>query len=197
MIHSKIFKKWWLCFVLLLFCIVCLFISRFSSEKLDDIDLKQPRVRFSTTSENMDKTTTIFSLENKSFELLQQRISRRGTSARNFLVSGIFLIERAGTYFFSLNANRAARLIIDGEDVSRSNIFEKELNQIVPLYLQNGVHPFSLHYTPSTQGAYLQLLWKYNIGGDFQHIPSDVVFSSLAPSRWAKIIKNPAKPSFG
>ena len=175
-------KKWGLGFGLLLFCVFCLIVSRFYSKKLDGIDLQRPDVLFSTTSENLDKTTTIFGLEDKSFERLQKRISRRGTSAQNFRVSGILLIDQTGTYFFSLNANRAARLMIEGQDINRSSIFEKELNQVIPLHMLKGVHTFSLHFTPSSQGAYLQLLWKHSLGGEFHPIPSDVVFSPNAES---------------
>lgn len=180
--HLVSLKKWGLGFGLLLICVFCLTVSRFYSKKLNAIDLQRSAVLFSTTSENLDKTTTIFGLENKSFERLQKRISKRGPSVQNFLFSGIFLIDQTGTYFFSLNANRAARLKIDGQDLSRSSIFEKEMNRVIPLHLVKGVHSFSLHFTPSTQGAFLQLLWKHNLGGEFHYIPSEMVFSPNAKS---------------
>ena len=180
MSQSLSLKKWSLGFGLLVVCIFFLFLSRFYSKRLDSIVLQRPAVLFSTTSDNLDKTTTIFGLENKAFEGLQKRIKRRGPSAQNFLVSGIFLIDQTGTYFFSLNANRASRFTIDGQDISHSSVFEKELNQIVPLHLVNGIHVFSLQFTPSSQGAYLQLLWKRSLGGEFQPIPSDIVFSPSA-----------------
>lgn len=182
MSHLLSLKKWSLGFGLLFFCVFCLTVSRFYTKMLDGIDLQRPTVLFSTTTENLDKTTTIFGLENKSFERLQKRIGKRGPSAQNFRVSGILLIDQTGTYFFSLNANRAARLTIDGQDISRSSIFEKELNQVVPLQLLKGVHSFSLYFTPSSQGAYLQLLWKHSLGGEFHSIPSDIIFSPKAES---------------
>ncbi|MCJ7582790.1 MAG: acyltransferase [Candidatus Aminicenantes bacterium] len=167
-------------FAFLLFCFFCLKVNHFYSKKLNDIELQRPTVRFSTTSDNLDKATTMFGLEDSSFERLQKGIRKRGPSAQNFLVSGIILIEQTSTYFFSLNANKAARLTIDGQDISRSSVFEKELNQIVPLYMQKGAHFFTLHYTPSSQGAYLQLLWKQSIDQDFHLIPSDMIFSPKA-----------------
>lgn len=180
--HLISLKKWSLGFGLLFFCIFCLTVSRFYTKKLVEIDLQRLTVHFSTTSENLERTTTIFGLENKSFERLQKRISKRGPPARNIQISGLFLIDQIGTYFFSLNANRAARLTIDGQDINRSSIFEKELNQVFPLHLLKGIHSFSLHFTPSSQGAYLQLLWKHSLGDEFHPIPSDIIFSPNAES---------------
>ncbi len=120
--HLKSVKKLLFGFGFLFFCVFCLTVSHFYTKKLIEIDLQRPAVLFSTTSEKMDKTTSIFGLENKSFERLQKRINKRGTPARNILVSGLLLIDQTGTYFFSLNANRAARLTIDGQDICRSSI---------------------------------------------------------------------------
>lgn len=66
---------------------------------------------------------------------------------------------------------------MDGNEISRSSIFEKESNRIVPLFLERGIHTFRIQFTPSTQGAFLHLLWKRGIQRDFQKIPSDVVFA--------------------
>ena len=174
---DSIRKKWFVEILFLMFILFGLIIGFRQEKKLKSFPIQRSQVIFSTVEEEQTHSTSVLGLENRAFETLLKRINKRGLVPKNLWISGIILIEEPATYFFSLNANRSAFLSMDGNEISRSSIFEKELNRIVPLFLERGIHTFRIQFTPSTQGAYLHLLWKRGIQRDFQNIPSDVVFA--------------------
>ena len=163
--------------LLLFFLGLGIFSAVLIQKKIKNFDVLRLRVDLITASERQPKQTAVDGLRNRAFENLIRRIRRRDLSVESLDVSGILFIEREGEFSFFLNANSSARLTLDGQEITRSSVFERELNQAVSVFLSRGTHPFQLHFVPSRQGPYLHLLWRHGLDEELRTIPDFLLFS--------------------
>jgi len=174
--------------LLLFFLGLGVFSAVLIQKKIKNFDVLRLRVDFLTASERQPKQTAVENLRNRSFENLIRRIKRRDLSVESLDVSGILFVEQEGDFSFLLNANRSARLNLDGQEIVWSSVFERELNQAVSVFLSRGTHPFQLHFVPSRQGPYLHLLWRHSHDEEFRTIPDFLLFSpDAAGLRWERL----------
>jgi uncharacterized membrane protein len=179
---GRVFPRRKIQHMLLLFFFFALgiFSAVLCQRKINDFDIMQPRIDFYTASEQLPRQTAVDGLRNRSFINLFRRIKRRDLSVESLVVSGILYVEQEGDFFFLLNANRSARLNLDGQEIVQSSVLKRDLNRAVSVFLSTGLHPFQLHFVPSRQGPYLHLLWRQTFDRELRIIPDVVLFSPYA-----------------
>jgi hypothetical protein len=121
-----------------------------------------------------------YGLSNRRIKEVIGQIRKKSLSPTRLTIRGILLIEKPEVYTFFLLPGQVTHLYIDNRLIQGNAILKWKENKSNEVYLDQGLHAFTIEFFPAESRFPFNFLWKPGKNKDRRPIPSENLFSMNA-----------------